>query len=242
MPLWPIERDDTSGPVDREIGNFLSALEIGPTDMSHGCNRWGTRRELLAMRPFMRTETLTAILASNLEPAVPSRKGRRYALGILVGGLVALLLMGGILKVNPALAHEVTLPAFWVRELYCGGLGVLSVCVLARLALPGERLGLWPAGIALIVLLMWILGAVVLLSAGPQSRVHLLLGTTARVCPFLIAFLAAPLFAALVWILKGLAPTRLRLAGATAGFAAGSLGSVVYALHCPELAPPFIAT
>jgi hypothetical protein len=47
----------------------------------------------------------------------------------------------------------------------------------------------------------------------PQSRVHLLLGTTFAVCPFLIAFISAPLFFAFLWILKDLAPTRLRWAG-----------------------------
>jgi hypothetical protein len=43
-----------------------------------------------------------------------------------------------------------------------------------------------------------------------------------------------------VWILKDLAPTRLRWTGAGAGLAAGSLGALVYTLHCPELAAPFI--
>jgi hypothetical protein len=52
--------------------------------------------------------------------------------------------------------------------------------------------------------------------------------------------IATPLFVALVWALKGLAPTRLRLTGAAAGFAAGSLGALAYSLHCPELAAPFI--
>jgi hypothetical protein len=194
------------------------------------------------MRQSMQTETLTAMLALNLEPVTPTRAARRYVLGITGGALVALLLVGGILHVNPALNHEAAQRAFWVRELYCAVLGVLSVIALARLARPGDRLALCPAGMAVVVLLMWILGAAVLLSAASQSRVHLLLGTTSSVCPFLIAFLAVPLFAALVWILKDLAPTRLRLTGATAGFAAGSLGALIYTLHCPELAPPFIGT
>jgi hypothetical protein len=44
----------------------------------------------------------------------------------------------------------------------------------------------------------------------------------------------------LVWALRGLAPTRLRLTGGIAGFAAGSIGALAYSLHCPELAAPFI--
>jgi hypothetical protein len=87
---------------------------------------------------------------------------------------------------------------------------------------------------------MWILAGAVLLAAPPQKRAHLLFGGTAAVCPFLIALVAAPLFIAFIWVLRDLAPTRLRLAGAAGGFLAGSFGALAYSLHCPELAPPFI--
>jgi hypothetical protein len=189
----------------------------------------------------MRIENLTEILAANLEPVDPRRTLRRYALGMTAGALGALILTGGVLHVNPALPHEVSEPAFWVRELNCASLAVLAVLAVARLARPGARLGLLPAGIAAVVLVMWILAATALLSAASQKRVPLLLGATFAVCPFLIAFVSAPLFLSIFWILKDLAPTRLRWAGAAAGFAAGSIGALVYTLHCPELAAPFLA-
>jgi hypothetical protein len=190
----------------------------------------------------MRTENLTAILAANLEPADSRRTMRRYVLGMTAGALAALILTGGVLHVNPALPHEVFQPAFWVRELYCASLAVLAVLAVARLARPGARFGLLPAGIAAVVLVMWILAAATLSSAASQKRGHLLLGATFAACPFLIAFLSAPLFLSFLWILKDLAPTRLRWAGAGAGFAAGSIGALVYTLHCPELTTPFIGT
>ena len=37
------------------------------------------------------------------------------------------------------------------------------------------------------------------------------------------------------------APTRLRISGALAGFAAGALATLVYTLHCPESGAPFVA-
>jgi hypothetical protein len=190
----------------------------------------------------MRTEKLTAILAANLEPVDSKRTRRRYVLGITAGTLTAIILTGGVLHLNPALPHEASQPAFWVREIYCASLAALAVLIIARLARPGTRLGFLPAGIAAVVLIMWILAATALFSAASQNRVHLLLGTTFTVCPFLIAFVAAPLFLAFLWILRDLAPTRLRWAGAGAGFAAGSIGALVYTLHCPELAAPFIGT
>ena len=41
--------------------------------------------------------------------------------------------------------------------------------------------------------------------------------------------------------LRGAAPTRLAWAGAGAGLLAGALGALAYALHCPEMAAPFLA-
>ena len=190
----------------------------------------------------MRTKNLTALLAANLEPVDARRTTWRYALGMTAGALAALILTAGVLHVAPALPLEISEFAFWVRELYCASLAVLAVLAVARLARPGARLGLLPAGIAAVVLVMGILAATTLLSAASQKRVHLLLGATSAVCPFLIAFVATPLFLSFLWILKDLAPTRLRWAGAGAGFAAGAIGALVYTLHCPELTTPFIAT
>ena len=41
--------------------------------------------------------------------------------------------------------------------------------------------------------------------------------------------------------MKGLAPTRLSLAGAAAGLLAGGVGAAIYALHCDEMGAPFLA-
>ena len=142
----------------------------------------------------MRTENLTAVLAANLEPVDARRTTWRYTPGMTAGALAALILTAGVPHVNPALPHEVSEVAFWVRELYCASLGVLAVLCVARLGRPSTRLGLLPTGIAVVVLIMWILAAISLFSAASQSRVHLLLGTTFAVCPFLIAFISAPLF------------------------------------------------
>ena len=53
--------------------------------------------------------------------------------------------------------------------------------------------------------------------------------------------MSLPLFAAVFWALRQLAPTRLALAGAGAGLLAGAAGATVYAFHCTENAAPFIA-
>jgi hypothetical protein len=78
-------------------------------------------------------------------------------------------------------------------------------------------------------------------NAEAAERTELLRGISWTVCSANIALLSLPVFVALVWLMKGLAPTRLRLSGAAAGIAAGGVGALVYTVHCPELAAPFLA-
>jgi hypothetical protein len=52
--------------------------------------------------------------------------------------------------------------------------------------------------------------------------------------------LSVPLFGALLWAIKGFAPTRLALVAAAAGFLAGAGGALICALHCPEMAAPVL--
>jgi hypothetical protein len=190
----------------------------------------------------MKTEDWVSMLATGVDAIDPKRMARRHLLAIAGGLLGALALTGGILRLNPALSNIAVERMFWVREAYCAALALLGFAALTRLARPGIRLGFVPAGVVTVVMVMWIFAATVLLAAPAQNRAHLFFGRTAAVCPFLIALVAAPPFIAFLWVLRGLAPTRLRLAGAAAGFAAGSLGALVYSLHCPELAAPFLGT
>ena len=77
--------------------------------------------------------------------------------------------------------------------------------------------------------------------AESDARHALLFGSTWRACPWWIALLSAPLAVALTWAMRGLAPTRLRLAGAAVGFLAGASAALVYCLHCPEMTASFVA-
>lgn len=54
-------------------------------------------------------------------------------------------------------------------------------------------------------------------------------------------YLQEPGFLAIVKAVGGLAPTRLRLAGASAGLLAGATATVAYCLHCLEMGVPFWA-
>ncbi len=189
----------------------------------------------------MKTEDLVSLLSTGVEAVDLRLPSRRWLLALAGGGLVAFVLTAGLLRLNPTLWHETFKPMFWVREGYCAVLGALGFVAVVRLARPGLQLGVAPLGIPAAVIAMWVLAVVTLVATSPQNRARMILGDTAAVCPFLIALVAAPLLIALLCVMRSLAPTRLRWAGAASGFTAGSIGALVYTLHCPELAAPFLA-
>jgi len=187
------------------------------------------------------TEELVNFLATGAHSAERGSRAYRYLAGLVAGCVAAVLLTAGVLGLRPELLQEALLPMFWVREAFCVALGAAALACVARLLRPGVRLGLLPVALAAPVLVMWLLAATSLIVADPQQRTDLIFGQTANVCPFLIALVSVPLFFAVIWAMRGYAPTQLRLAGAAGGFAAGALGALAYSLHCPELAAPFLA-
>jgi hypothetical protein len=177
----------------------------------------------------LKTDELIRVLSTGIEEIKPAHNRRRSAVAAALGFAAALALSAGLLKLNPTLPRFAAFPMFWVREAFCLTLACAGTLIVSRLGRPGRILGLSPAFIAFPIAIMWILGTLALLDAEPLARLPLLLGHTARACPLLIALLALPPFAAFLWNLRRMAPTRPELAGAA------------YTLHCPEVAAPFIA-
>jgi hypothetical protein len=188
----------------------------------------------------MNTDELVSVLARGAEAVDPHAPARRYLLAVALGTVASVLLTAALLGLRSTLVDDLAAPMFWAKELFCVALAAAGVLVVKRLARPGTKLGLAPLGIVLPVLALWLLASFALYTAEPGARAQLVLGHTARVCPFLIALVSAPLFVAFMWSLRDLAPTRLRLAGAAGGFGAGAMGALAYSLHCPELAAPFV--
>lgn len=189
----------------------------------------------------MKTDDLISALASNAEAIEPHALQRRYATALGSGALGTAVLMALLLGLRPDLSEAARLPMFWMKLAFPATLFAGALLAVTRLSCPGVRLGRVAAGIAAPVVAVWMLAAVVLLGAAPADYDDLILGKTWASCSFSIAMLSVPLFAALMWAMKGLAPTRLALAGAAAGLLSGAGGAVVYALHCPETGAPFLA-
>ncbi len=190
----------------------------------------------------MKTDDWVVLLATGAGSVQRHAVARRYGAAVAVGVIAAAVLMFGLLGVRPDLAEASRLPMFWAKIAYVAALGVASLLAVSRLSRPGGRLGRVPAMLTVPVAAMWVLAASVLASAEPELRADLVLGSTWAKCSSLIAMLSVPTFVANLWAMRGLAPTRLPLAGATAGLLSGTVGALVYCLHCSELAAPFIGS
>lgn len=190
----------------------------------------------------MRTDELVGMLATRAGAVEPRSVARRYRVAVGAGTAGAVVLMAVALGPRHDLAQALFLPMFWVKLAFVASLAALGVTGAYRVATPARRIGRIPWALAAVVAAMWIVAGVALARGAPHERAALFLGSTWTSCPWLIAALSIPVFVAVAWAMRGMAPTRLHWAGAAAGFASGSMAALVYSIHCPELAAPFLGT
>ena len=189
----------------------------------------------------MKTDDLVSLLAADALPVPRRAASRRIAIALLLSLPLAAILMQVEYGVRRDLVQVMFWPMFWVKMIVPFSIAVAAFVVLQRLARPGVQVRTAWLGLAVPVLLLWGL-ALVSYSIAPEARrADMVWGQTWRSCVFNIALISLPIFVAAMAALKGLAPTRPALAGACAGALAGAAGAAVYALHCIELAAPFLA-
>ncbi len=165
---------------------------------------------------------------------------RRLGLGVAAGAAVSVVLTAAVLGFRPDLARAVGEGMFWVKFAYTLALGGVALWACERLARPAAAAGGRLAWLPLPVLTLGGIAAWQILGARGPARAAMMMGHTAMVCPWCILAVAMPLLVGLLWAVRDLAPTRLRLTGTIVGVAAGGLGATVYALHCDESAAPFL--
>lgn len=188
----------------------------------------------------MKTDSLITGLAEGLTPVRRGHAVRVLALALVCGGAVSALLLLSWMGRRPDFPAALATGPFWMKFAYTLALSAIGLWMVERLARPGVRAGRQAALLALpfaallaLALWQWNVPGV--------DRHHLLMGGSSNVCVRNILAISTPVFIALFWALRRLAPTRLTLAGAGAGLLSGALGAWIYAFACTENTAPFVA-
>jgi hypothetical protein len=187
----------------------------------------------------MKTDSLIDMLAQGAGPAPRGVVARRLwpaaCIGILCSSLLALALIGPV-------PHWMLLqPGFWIKLGYAAAMVGTAALLAARLSRPAASVRFPARALGCAVGVMALLGAAAAALAPAGERLSAVLGSTWMVCPVYVLGLSLPALVAIILAMRGLGPTRLRMAGFAGGLLAGALGAAGYSLACPELSPAFVA-
>jgi hypothetical protein len=133
-------------------------------------------------------------------------------------------------------------PFFDLKFVVTLALAISAVAVSLHLSRPEASLQGWawllviPAGL----LVAGISGEMMMPQRLPMMT--RLVGNNSRICMMAIPLISLPLLAAALVGLRRGAPTRPAIAGAIAGLLSAGLAATLYASHCTDDSPLFVAT
>ena len=132
--------------------------------------------------------------------------------------------------------------AFWLKWGFTVAMAALAFMLCARLARPEGKPGWLPLALPVPIVAIVAIACVQMGNAAPAARRLMWLGDSAIQCQWCIALFSVPLLIGILWAFRFFAPTRLRLAGFSAGLLAGAVAAVIYALSCDETSAAFVAS
>jgi hypothetical protein len=189
----------------------------------------------------METDQLIRTLAAdNAHRARPV--GFMLALALLAAAPVSLAMFVAELGVRADVMTAMRNPFFDLKFAVTLALAISAIAVSLHLSRPEASLHgfgwmlLIPAGI----LVAGISGEMMMPQRLPMMT--RLIGSNSRVCLTAIPALSLPLLAAALVGLRHGAPTRPAVAGAIAGLLSAGLAATLYAAHCTDDSPLFVAT
>jgi hypothetical protein len=188
----------------------------------------------------MKTDNLIAAIAAD-GAARPPVIARRMAVALGIGGLVALALFMQGLGVRPDIADALPTWRFAAKMAVVLVSFVAALWATAHLTRPDadRRRALAPLALPLLMLAAAVGAELAISPASTWSTWAV--GSNSRICLLYIALLSTAPLAALLAALRAGAPRSPATAGALAGLLAGSLGASLYAIHCTDDSPLFVA-
>jgi hypothetical protein len=189
----------------------------------------------------MRTDDLVHALAADHHTPRPSI-GRQFALAIAIGLAISAVLFWVSLGPRPDIAAAALTVRFDLKIVEALLLAATAVALASRLAQPGAGTGLQTVlmvAAPVLLAIAVIAELFVVLASQWQAK---LVGDNSLICLTAIPLLSLPLLAAMLLALRHGAPTSRGAAGAAAGLVAGGLAAALYATHCTDDSPLFVAT
>jgi hypothetical protein len=188
----------------------------------------------------VKTDELINLLSE--DAPVGMRLGRMMALALLIGAAISVTLMVSTIGIrhNMQMAFETARVSFKICETLL--LAILASRLVFQIGRPGVPMK--TRGLALLVpAALLIIAIIVELFVVPeQNWATSMVGKNAAFCVFFIPILSLAPLAGFLLALKNAAPANPRLAGAAAGLAAGGIAAAIYAWHCPDDSPLFLAS
>ena len=189
----------------------------------------------------MKTDDLIRALAADHAPRGVSLEWR-LTRAALIGFAVAGALFALILGPRPDIAAVAGDPRFAFKIVLTLVLAAASLALALRLARPAANAKPWwlaLAAVPVVVALAVLIELSVLPAVSWPAR---LIGSNALLCLASIPLLATPVLVAMLIVLRRGAPLRPGIVGAVVGLFAGGLGAALYATHCIDDSPLFVAT
>lgn len=188
----------------------------------------------------MKTDDLITLMTQ--DAPVRLRYGRALGIALAAGVVLSVVLLVATvgLRHNMATVFETARVCFKIVVTLV--LAVFAARLAMRIGRPGAAMR--PLALLLAVPVLMIAGAVAAeLLVLPQAAWKVnMLGRNALFCLFFVPVLSLAPLAGLFWALRQGAPENPAAAGAAAGFAAGAIAAAIYAWHCPDDSPLFLAT
>ncbi|MDP3693842.1 DUF1109 domain-containing protein [Bradyrhizobium sp.] len=189
----------------------------------------------------METDQLIRTLAAdNAHRARPV--GFALALALLLAAPVSIALFMAELGVRPDVMTAMRNPFFDLKFVVTLALAIPAIAISLHLSRPEASLRGW-AWLLLIPigLLVAGIGGEMMMPQRPPMMKRLI-GSNAWNCLTWIPLMALPLLAAALLGLRHGAPTRPATVGAIAGLLSAGLAATLYASHCTDDSPLFVAT
>lgn len=189
----------------------------------------------------MRTEDMIGALVADVAGSTTPFR-RIFAGAIALGSVIALGAFVSFLGMRPDIGRALESARFLLKFAFTLTLLTAAIGLLSRLAAPGVSAGRWAWGWLAAPALLAIAVAAELVVLPASAWRPSLVGSNAWLCLTLIPLLSiGPLACILVALRQG-APSEPGLAGAVAGLVASGVAATLYASHCNDDSPLFVAT